>query len=99
MDDGKDADSTSSDVGQATGNGDQVRDDAADVAGMTAAASGAKPESPARVPSPPNASELLAAELLGVLNDLAAPIPGSSSPHNSTAPSVPPHRTIAKTFM
>src|SRR5258708_33539815 len=89
MDDGKDADSTSSDVGQATGNGDQVRDDAADVAGITASASGANPESPARVPSPPNASELLAAELLGVLNDFAARVPGLSSPHKSTAPERP----------
>ena len=99
MDDGKDASSTSSDAVQATGNGNQVRDDAADVADMTASASGANPESPARVPSPPNASELLAAELLGVLNDFAARVPGLSSPHKSTAPSVRRHRTISKTFM
>src|SRR5258708_29378353 len=99
MDDGKDASSTSSDAVQATGNGDQVGDDAADVAGMTASASGANPESPARVYSPPNPSELLAAELLGVLNDFAARIPGLSSPHKSTGPSVRRHRTIPKAFM
>ena len=99
MDDGKDAGSTSSDAAQATGTGDQVGDDAADVAGMTASASGANPESRARVPSPPNPSELLAAELLGVLNDFAARIPGLSSPHKSTALRVRRQRTIPKPFM
>ena len=97
MDDGKDASSTSSDAVQATGNGDQVGDDAADVAGITASAFAVNP--PARVPSPPNASELLAAEPLGVLNDFATRVPGLSSPHKSTAPSVRRHRTISKTFM
>ncbi len=99
MDDGKDARGTSSDAAQVAGNAGQVPDDAADVAGMAASTSGASPESPARVYSPPNPSELLAAELLGVLNDFAARIPGLSSPHKSTGPSVRRHRTIPKTFM
>ena len=70
MSDRKDAGSSSIDAVQATGSGGQVPDAAVDVAGMTASPSGASPESPApRVPLPPNPSELLAAELLGVLND------------------------------
>src|SRR5258708_35547967 len=46
MDDGKDASSTSSDAVQATGNGDQVGDDAADVAGITASAFAVNPPGP-----------------------------------------------------
>jgi len=38
MDDGKDANNTSSDAVHATGNGGQVPDDAAEVAGVTASA-------------------------------------------------------------
>jgi hypothetical protein len=99
MDDGKDAGSTSSDAVDATGNGSQVPDDAADIVGMAASTSGTSPESPARVYSPPNTSELLAAELLGVLNDFAARVPGLTSPHKSTAGRVRSQRTISKAFM
>lgn len=102
MDEGKDASGTSSDAVQPTGNEAQVpddaADDAADVAGITASAAGASPE-PAPVYSPPNPSELLAAELIGVLNDFAARVPGLTGPHKSTAMSVRRHRTISKTFM
>lgn len=98
MDDAKDAGSTPSDEAQATGSADQVPDDAANVSGLTAPPSGTNPESPAPVYSP-NPSDLLAAELLAVLNDFAARVPGLSSPHSSTAGRVRSQRTISKPFM
>jgi hypothetical protein len=99
MDDEKDARSTSADAVQATGNGGEVPADPAEVTGVTTLSSGASSESSGRVPLPPTASELLATELLGVLNDFAARIPGLSSPHKSTAGRVRGQRTISKAFM
>jgi hypothetical protein len=96
MSDRKDASSTSSDAGQATANGSQVPDDDADVSGMTASPSDTS--SVAKIYSP-NSSELLAAELLEVLNDFAARVPGLTSPHKTTSLSVRRHRTIPKAFM
>ena len=50
-------------------------------------------------PVAPTASELLAEELLGILNDFAARIPGLVSPHASTALTVRRGRTVPKAFM
>jgi hypothetical protein len=56
-------------------------------------------DAPQKAWLPPTESELLAAELLGILNDFAARIPDLAEPHPATARSVRRHRTISKEFM
>ncbi len=56
-------------------------------------------EAPQKPPPPLTAFELLAQELLGVLNDFATRIPDLADPNPATARSVRRHRTISKEFM